>query len=327
MTGQFASQSTGELAYNPGLLAQTQRQAPSLAPQQAPQQAPQPQSQPQSLAQPVQGRQSPQQPPAQAGYPQYPSGEVVTGYPAAPGRAQSAPTALSNAIVEFEALTRNGQPPGPPAAQRVPDSNVVAHQVIAQQPQAPPQQQGQAQAQQQAPGQGSVDPALAPTGGWVAPAGHWSRQADLDDETQPWENTITREVGGGNVATTTSALVLPSIPRADPFTSALTSTGEVLLTGSIDLPRSLGATGGDARLYDDPGVDRMFDSQDAEFTGTDSAPVRAIRAVSTHSGSRGVIHANKPRGNRLITLVFIVTAVLAIAVVGMLVASISLGLF
>ncbi len=306
LTGQFASQSTGDLAYNPGLLAQTQQQAPSLAPRQAPQ----PQSQPQSLAQPVlpqpvQGLQSPQQPPVQAGYPQYPSGEVVTGYPAAPGRAQSAPTALSNAIVEFEALTRNGQPSGPPPAR---------------QPQAPPQQQ-------QAPGQGSVDPALAPTGGWVAPAGHWSRQADLDDETQPWENTITREVGGGNVATTTSALVLPSIPRADPFTSALTSTGEVLLTGSIDLPRSLGATGGDARLYDDPGVDRMFDSQDAEFTGTDSAPVRAIRAVSTHSGSRGVIHANKPRGNRLITLVFIVTALLAIAVVGMLVASISLGLF
>ena len=71
----------------------------------------------------------------------------------------------------------------------------------------------------------------------------------------------------------------------------------------------------------------MFDSQDAEFTGTDSSPVRAIRAVSTHSGSRGVIHANKPHGNRLITLVFVVTAVLAVAVVGMLVASISLGLF
>ena len=114
LTGQFASQSTGGLAYNPGLLAQTQQQAPSLAPQQA--------QQPQSLAQPVQGQQSPQQPPVQAGYPQYPSGEVVTGYPAAPERAQPAPTALSNAIIEFEALTRNGQPPGPPAAQRVPDS-------------------------------------------------------------------------------------------------------------------------------------------------------------------------------------------------------------
>ena len=289
LTGQYPGQATGQLAYNPALLAQAQQQAPPPA----------------------------QQQPVQTDFPQYDSGEVVTGYPATPLRAQPPPTSLSNAMAEFEALTRNGQPPGPAAAQRVPEANVVA----------PPAERPQAQQPQQAPAPSYVDPALAQSGARFAPAGHWSRQADLDDETQPWENTITREVGGGNIATTTSALVLPEIPRMGQFASALTSTGEVVLTGSIDLPRSLGSTGGDARLYDDPGVDRMFDSQDAEFTGTDSAPVRAIRAVSTHSGSRGVIHANKPRGNRLITVVFIVTAVLAVAVVGMLVVSISLGLF
>ena len=200
-------------------------------------------------------------------------------------------------MAEFEALTRNGQPPAPNAAQRIADAPVF------------------------------IEPEIEQTGGWVAPVGHWSRQADLDDETQPWENTITREVGGGNVATTTSALVLPEIPRPTAFPSALDSTGEVLLTGSIDLPPSLSTGGGDPRRYDDPNVDLMFDTQDAEFTGTDSSPVRAIRAVSTHTSSRGVIHANKPHGNRMIVVVFVATAVLAVGVVGMLVASLFLNLF
>ena len=226
--------------------------------------------------------------------------------PPAPPTLQSAPppgpvqpTALSNAMAEFEALTRNGQPPGPAASQRV-----AAHPVVP-----------------------VMEPEVEHTGGWIAPVGHWSRQADLDDETQPWESTITREVGGGNVATTTSALVLPEIPRPNPHPTALDSTGEVLLTGSIDLPRSLGSSGGDSRQYDDAAVDLMFDSQDAEFTGTDSSPVRAIRAVSTHTSGRGVIHANKPKGNRLVMVVFIATAVLAVGVVGMLAVGLALHLF
>jgi hypothetical protein len=214
-------------------------------------------------------------------------------HPDQPGQ----PTALSNARAEFEALSRTGQGV-PQAATQAP---------VYPQPVMPPE--------------------VEQTGGRVVPTGHWSRQADLDDETQPWENTITREVGGGNVATTTSALVLPQIPRADPFATALNSTGEVLLTGSIDLPRSLGSSGGDSRHYDDPRVDHMFDTQDAEFTGTDSSPVRAIRAVSTQTANRGVIHANKPHGNRLIVLVFVATAVLAVGVVAMLVASLAFDLF
>jgi len=207
------------------------------------------------------------------------------------------PSALTSAKSEFESLTRTGQPPAPQASQRVADEPVF------------------------------IEPELEQTGGWIAPVGHWSRQADLDDETQPWENTITREVGGGNVATTTSALVLPEIPRATSFPVALDSTGEVLLTGSIDLPQSLSAGNGDPRRYDDANVDLMFETQDAELTGTDSSPVRAISAVSTHTSSRGVIHANKPHGNRMIVVVFVATAVLAVGVVGMLVASLFMNLF
>ena len=262
--------------------------AANAATQAAPAQYPSPL--PSQQAAPVQFPQqyTPQPPVQQAPPAGYPTPAALSTAPP--------PTALRTAKAEFEALTRSGQVPPPTVDQRA----------MPAEPHAAPAQQ---------------------TGGWVAPVGHWSRQADLDDETQPWENTITREVGGGNVATTTSALVLPQIPRADPFATALNSTGEVLLTGSIDLPRSLSSTGSDGRHYDDPRVDHMFDTQDAEFTGTDSSPVRATRAVSTHTSARGVIHANKAHGNRLIIVVFVATAVLAVGVVTMLVVSLASGLF
>ena len=284
---------------------QAEEEAAVAATQTAGQYQAQPQAQPQypgqppvQYAQPVAPVQYPGQP-APAQYPQpaqFPGQQSAPPPQARPPGQPGQPTALSNARAEFEALSRTGQ--GAPRPTQAP---------VFPQPGLPPE--------------------VEQTGGRVVPAGHWSRQADLDDETQPWENTITREVGGGNVATTTSALVLPQIPRADPFATALNSTGEVLLTGSIDLPRSLGSKGGDSRHYDDPMVDHMFDTQDAEFTGTDSSPVRAIRAVSTHTSGRGVIHANKPHGNRLIVLVFVATAILAVGVVGMLVASLAFDLF
>ena len=242
--------------------------------------------------------QYPQQYAQPSGYspaqPSAPFGAPMPNQPPPPS--QSGSTALSNAMAEFEALTR--AQPGPPAR----GTRVVDEPVF-------------------------IEPELEHTGGYVAPAGHWSRQADLDDETQPWENTITREVGGGNVATTTSALVLPEIPRPNDFPTALNSTGEILLTGSINLPASLGSVGGDSRRYDDPNVDRMFDTQDGEFSGTDSSPVRAIRAVSTHTSGRGVIHANKPHGNRMLTVLLVTASVMAAGVVALLVASFALHLF
>jgi hypothetical protein len=161
-----------------------------------------------------------------------------------------------------------------------------------------------------------VEPNVRET--YTPPVGHWSRQADLDDENQPYENTLSRQVGGSNVSTTTSALILPSIPQGD-FANLIQGTGEILVTGSIGLPPSLATMGGDARRYDDPGVDHMFDAFDGEVVSNDSAPVRAIRAVSTHTSSRGVIQTAKPKGgNRLLTAGIITVIVVAVGLVGVL---------
>jgi hypothetical protein len=104
-----------------------------------------------------------------------------------------------------------------------------------------------------------------------------------------------------------------------------TATGEILVTGSIDLPRSLGSTGAHPHRVDNS--DFEDDPLDSQVVSTDSAPVRAIRAISTHTSTRGVIESKRPQGNRMPTIMIIAASVLALGVVGLLVAAAVLHLF
>ncbi len=202
-------------------------------------------------------------------------------------------TALTNAMAEFDALA--AQPVEP----------VAAPQPV--QPLAPPQP---VVAPMSAPEPVQQDPA------WSRPVGHWSTQADLDDETQPYESTISRKVSSGHA--TTNALVLPVTPERD-IRGALTGTGEIMLTGSIDLPASLGSSGTTDR-HDHVGLDSLFDANDHELTPTDSQPVRAVRAVSTHATGQAVTHTQKPKGNRVLTVLLFAAVGMAVVGVGLLVA-------
>ena len=157
---------------------------------------------------------------------------------------------------------------------------------------------------------------------WSPPVGHWSTQGDLDDETQPFESTINRRIGSGSA--TTNALVLPT-PDRD-IRGALTGTGEVMLTGSIDLPMSLSSTGASARVEHES-LDMLFDANDHEVVATDSAPVRAIRAVSTHNTGHGVTHTQKPKGAKSLTVLFIVAGGLAIATIAVFVTAMVFNVF
>ncbi|MDQ1576505.1 MAG: hypothetical protein QOH55_1655 [Microbacteriaceae bacterium] len=162
-----------------------------------------------------------------------------------------------------------------------------------------------------------VDVARQP---YQPPVGHWSTAGELDDENQTHDQVISRSVGSSGSATTTNALILPSIPSAPDAMGPLTSTGEILITGSIDLPRSLGATGQHPDRYDSPDMDRMFDQAESELNTSDVAPIRASRAVSTHTSTRGVITPPKRRGGRLPVVLSITAAVLALGVIALLIA-------
>ena len=159
------------------------------------------------------------------------------------------------------------------------------------------------------------------------PVGHWSTAGELDDKNQQFDQIISRSVGSSGAATTTNALILPVVPSAPDATGPLTSTGEILVTGSIDLPRGMGSTGQHPDRYDSSDMDRMFEQDENEFNTSDVAPIRASRAVSTHTSTRGVITPPKKRGGRLPVVLSITAAVLAIGVVGLLVAGYILKVF
>lgn len=155
--------------------------------------------------------------------------------------------------------------------------------------------------------------------------GHWSVQPEEHEDLESVESTITRTVGASSAAITTSALVLPSIPQSSDITGAYTATGEIMVTGSIDLPRSLSATGAHPHRVDNSDFD--IDPLDREVVSSDSAPVRAIRAVSTHTSSQGIIGNRKPQSNRLLTFMVVSCGVLLLAVIGLGIAGFALGLF
>ncbi|MFP3465182.1 hypothetical protein [Leifsonia sp. SIMBA_070] len=158
---------------------------------------------------------------------------------------------------------------------------------------------------------------------FTPPTGHWSTAAELDDQKQP---ITSRNVAQSTAATTTSALILPVIPQPD-SAAPLTSTGEILVTGSIDLPRGMGATGAHPDRIDSSDIDRLLDGEENEFNTSEVQPVRASRAISTHTSTRGVIAPPKKRGNALPVILMVTAGVLAVGVIGLLVAAYVLKVF
>jgi hypothetical protein len=160
----------------------------------------------------------------------------------------------------------------------------------------------------------SVEPVVATTG--ERPVGHWTNQSDIDDRIQVSESSISRRVGSGSI--TTSALVLPQIPGHN------MSTGEVMLTDSISLPSAMAATGAHSPI-DESDIDHLLDPGDHQLVNTDSVPIRAIRAVSSHTGSRNQLITNtKPvHSNRALTALIVSASGMVVVVVTLLVVALA----
>ncbi|MHA6667857.1 hypothetical protein ACX3O0_03200 [Homoserinimonas sp. A447] len=151
-------------------------------------------------------------------------------------------------------------------------------------------------------------------------------QDNVGSEFQAGDSFI-RTVGSSSGSFTTSALVIPSIPQAGDITRPFSSTGEILVTGSIDLPMSLASTGANSSRFDHSDIDALFAQEDHDYAPADSAPVRAIRAVSTHTSTHGVISAKKPANNRLPMLMAVTAGILAVGVAALFAAGMIFGYF
>lgn len=162
-----------------------------------------------------------------------------------------------------------------------------------------------------------------------APVGHWTMQQAIDDVTQGGTSTTSRDLSTATGPITSNALVLPSIPDgADLSVPFATATGEVLITGSISLPSTLGTTGAHPARYDHSDLDAIIDAADRDDIEGDSAPVRAIRAVSTHTSPRDVISmSRKSEGNRLPIVLAITAGTMMVSVTVLVVVGFIFGTF
>ncbi|MBG6213661.1 hypothetical protein RCH23_001455 [Cryobacterium sp. CAN_C3] len=168
--------------------------------------------------------------------------------------------------------------------------------------------------------------------GWTPPIGHWSIDEDAArDEVPPPDQSldelISRGIGAGGIPTTTNALILPLIPNQGQSVSPISNTGEIMITGSFDLPRSLGSTGAHPNLFDSSEMDHVMDQLDADQLGGDSAPVSASRAVSTHASTRGMLTPPKKQRASLPMVLVVTTAALAVSVLALFVTGYLLGIF
>ncbi|HEV7624849.1 MAG TPA: hypothetical protein VGO26_11980 [Amnibacterium sp.] len=147
--------------------------------------------------------------------------------------------------------------------------------------------------------------------------------ADDEDDAQDYTGLLGRPVQGSNGSA--NALILSDDPQPD-LTQAVNRTGDIFITGSLNLPRSLAQTGATTEHYDSLDIDRLFEaSQDEPAAGV--APVRASRAVSGTGSTRAIIGGRRARGNVLPTVLAIIAGAMAVGVVTLLVGSWVLKLF
>lgn len=159
-----------------------------------------------------------------------------------------------------------------------------------------------------------------------APTGsHWS--VGIHDDDDPFENTFSREVGSTASLSNTNALVLPEMPSGS-IAGPVSGTGEIIITGMIDLPRVVASTGTVPTVHESPDIDDLFDPGDIGSTPPDSAPVSALRAVSSHTSSHIAITPSKGASSNTVTTVLVAsTVVMAVVAIGLFVLAAVNGLF
>jgi|GEM_PF-2922745 len=210
------------------------------------------------------------------------------------------------------------------APQRQPQPSAAGRPRDDAHPQRPPHQSAPSRA---AAPHTTVDAGLDEPVAAPKPVGHWTSQLNLpDDHSEPYDQLLSRGGSPRGVPTTTNALILPSLPDQGPLGQQLAPSGEIIVTGSIDLPRSYGATGVHPSQIDSGDVDRLFDSVE-DLTGPGVAPVAATRAISTQQPSKAMMAPPTKEGMNVPLVLAVTAGVLALGVVATLVVGAMAGLF
>ncbi|MFS0893972.1 hypothetical protein [Microbacterium sp. 179-I 3D3 NHS] len=155
--------------------------------------------------------------------------------------------------------------------------------------------------------------------------------ADASEPHAPFRPSFDELLGPGDSAgsqhTAPSALIFTPSPGEGSLSGPVASTGEILVTGSYELPRGLGSQGHAHGTTDGRDVDAVL--IDGELPPASSpTPIAASAAVSTIKPAGEVIRPPAPeKGNKLIMIMTIVAGGLALAVAVAVIVAFSTNVF
>lgn len=141
-----------------------------------------------------------------------------------------------------------------------------------------------------------------------------------------FDQLLTRTTGSLTVPSA-NALIVSQAPESAPLVAPITATGEVLITGTFNLPEGLGSTGHAPGTADGKEIDATL--VDGELPSHSSpTPIAASAAVSTSKLPGEVIKPPAPeKGSRLMMTLAITAGALALALVGVLILAFVTGVF
>ncbi|WP_163630366.1 hypothetical protein [Microbacterium sp. B35-04] len=124
-----------------------------------------------------------------------------------------------------------------------------------------------------------------------------------------------------------NTLIVSQAPEVAPLVAPVTATGEVIITGTFNLPEGLGSTGHAKGTADGKEIDATL--VDGELPSHSSpTPIAASAAVSTAKTPGEVIKPPTPeKGGKLMMSLAITAGVLALALVGVLILAFATGVF
>jgi hypothetical protein len=145
-------------------------------------------------------------------------------------------------------------------------------------------------------------------------------------ELPPSFDQLLARSSSGSVGTP-NALIMSQASGSSSITSPVAATGEVLITGTLNLPEGLGSNGHALGAADGKEADAVL--IDGEIPAHSSpTPIAASAAISTVKNSGEIITPPTPeKGSKLMMTLAITAGVLALALVGVLILAFVTGVF
>lgn len=142
-----------------------------------------------------------------------------------------------------------------------------------------------------------------------------------------FDQLISRNTGATGTVSTPNALILSQTPAGVPLVGPINGTGEIMITGTFELPEGLGSVGHAPGTTDGRDADAVL--LDGELPPASSpTPIAASAAISTVKQPGEIIRPPAPeKGSKLLVGLIITTGALALAVAVTLVLAFTTGVF